>query len=148
MKCPMIMFAFIGPGEIPEHPDNCLFTGAKPPDAVRTWLNAADCFILPTYTDAVPAVVMEAFACGIPAITTDIGGCPEIVEGGVNGLMVPVKNVNALQEAVEWMHFHLAERIEMGRRARITAIQHYNHNVLTEKLITVHQNVIDSFGLP
>jgi len=145
-KCPMIMVAFIGPGEIPEHPDNCLFTGAKPPDAVRTWLNAADCFILPTYTDAVPAVVMEAFACGIPAITTDIGGCPEIVEEGVNGLMVPVKNVNALQETVEWMHSHPAERIEMGRRARITATEHYDHNVLTEKLIAVHRNVIDSFA--
>ena len=92
-SCPDLLFVLIGPGTVPSHPENCIFTGALVPEHVRTWLRAADCMILPTHTEAVPTSVMEAFACGIPAITTDVGGCPEIVKPGFNGLMVPVCDV-------------------------------------------------------
>jgi glycosyltransferase involved in cell wall biosynthesis len=142
LKCPTITFAFIGPGEIPEHPDNCLFAGVKPPGEVRTWLNAADCFILPTYTDAVPAAVMEAFACGIPAITTDIGGCPEIVEQEKSGLLVPVRDAERLREAVVWMSNHPEDRVYMGKNARDTAVNRYDHRILTGRLIEVHKALI------
>ena len=141
-KCPAVTFVFIGPGEIPEHPDNCLFTGVKPPEKVRRWLNAADCFILPTYTDAVPAAVMEAFACGIPAITTDIGGCPEIVEQEKSGLLVPVRDIERLKEAVEWMINHPVDRLRMGKNARETAVGRYDHRILTARLIEVHRGLI------
>jgi teichuronic acid biosynthesis glycosyltransferase TuaC len=141
-NCPTITFVFIGPGEIPEHTDNCLFTGAQPPAEVRTWLNAADCFILPTYTDAVPAAVMEAFACGIPAITTDIGGCPEIVEQGKNGLLIPVRDTGRLREAVVWMAGHPEDRVRMGNSARETVVNRYDHRVLTNRLIEVHRMLL------
>lgn len=143
--CPGSLFVLIGPGVVPEHPENCIFPGVLEPEYVRTWLHAADCMLLPTHTEAVPTSVMEAFACGIPAITTDIGGCPEIVEAGINGLMVPVNNIHALKEAVIWMHSHQQERIDMGRRARKTATEKYDHNVLIEKLMSVHRNLLDSY---
>lgn len=141
-NCPTVMFVFIGPGEIPEHPDNCLFTGAQPPPEIRTWLNAADCFILPTYTDAVPAAVMEAFACGIPAITTNIGGCPEIVEPEKNGLLVPVQDTERLKEAVVWMTNHPEDRIRMGKTARETVVDRYDHRILTRRLINIHRMLL------
>ena len=140
--CPALQFVFLGPGEIPEHPENCRFLGPRPPAEVREWLNAADCFILPTYTDAVPASVMEAFSCGIPAITTDIGGCPEIVENGVNGLTVPVRNADKLRDAVTWMNTHPDEREKMGALARGTVIRNFDHTKLTDKLIGVHSSLI------
>jgi glycosyltransferase involved in cell wall biosynthesis len=142
--CPDLLFILVGPGTVPAHPHNCIFTGVQVPGKIREWLHAADCIILPTHTEAVPTSVMEAFACGIPAITTDVGGCPEIVEEGVTGLMVPVNHVRALQDAVVWMHSHPDERIGMGLRARATATERYDHNVLTEKLITVHRKVLDA----
>jgi glycosyltransferase involved in cell wall biosynthesis len=86
---------------------------------------------------------MEAFGCGIPAITTDIGGCPEIVEPGVNGLTVPVRDVNALKEAVLWMANHPGERKEMGQKARITALHLFDHGVLIEKLISIHRSLME-----
>ena len=141
--CPDFQFVLIGPGNIPAHPENCIFTGVLSPGSVRLWLHAADCFILPTHTEAVPTSVMEAFACGIPAITTDIGGCPEIVDTGTNGLMVPVNDVQALKDAVRWMGTHPQERAEMGRKARLTAMEHYDHTVLIEKLIAIHRSLID-----
>jgi teichuronic acid biosynthesis glycosyltransferase TuaC len=143
--CPDILFVLIGPGNVPAHTENCIFTGALVPQKVRIWLHAADCMILPTHTEAIPTSVMEAFACGIPAITTDIGGCPEIVEEGITGLMVPVNNVRALRDAVVWMHLHPSEMREMGRRARMTATRQYDHTVLIEKLMAVHRDVLGSF---
>jgi teichuronic acid biosynthesis glycosyltransferase TuaC len=142
--CPEYLFILIGPGNIPAHPENCIFPGVgKAGEGVREWLRAADCCILPTHTEAVPTSVMEAFACGIPAITTDVGGCPEIVDTGTSGLMVPVSDVHALKEAVRWMGTHPEERAEMGRKARITAAERYDHNFLIEKLIAIHKSLID-----
>ena len=91
---------------------------------------------------AVPASVMEAFSCGIPAITTDIGGCPEIVENGVNGLTVPVRNADKLRDAVTWMNTHPDEREKMGALARGTVIRNFDHTKLTDKLIGVHSSLI------
>jgi len=143
-KSPDFSFVFIGPGTIPPHPANSTFLGSKLPEEIRIWLNASDCLLLPTYTEAVPTSVMEAFASGIPAITTDIGGCPEIVENGRNGLLIPVQDAGSLLKAVQWMSSHPEERIEMGEQARKTVLDRYDHNKLIEKLICVHRSLIDS----
>ncbi|MGB9175962.1 MAG: glycosyltransferase family 4 protein, partial [Methanoregula sp.] len=55
--CPDLLFVLIGPGTVPAHPDNCIFTGALVTKEVRTWLHAADSMILPTHTEAIPTSV-------------------------------------------------------------------------------------------
>jgi glycosyltransferase involved in cell wall biosynthesis len=85
---------------------------------------------------------MEAFACGIPAIVTDVGGCPEIVENGKNGLIVPVRDSKALHDAVIWMHNNPESRTEMGKQARITVLERYDHRLLIEQLIDIHRSLI------
>lgn len=140
--CPDISFIFLGPGTVPAHPSNCHFMGTQPPGMVKIWMNAADCILLPTYTESVPTSVMEAFSCGVPAITTDVGGCPEIVEEGKSGLLVPVGDIQRLKEAVIWMADHPRECREMGRFARMTAVCRYDHNLLTGKLIAVHTHFL------
>jgi len=142
-RSPDYSFIFVGPGNIPDHPPNCTFTGQKNKEEIRTWLNAADCLLLPTYTEAAPAAVMEAFACGIPAITSDAGGCPEIVVQGKNGLLVPARDVVALKEAVDWMNENPANRIRMGKQGRITVCECYDHEVLIQKLIAIHLSLIN-----
>jgi teichuronic acid biosynthesis glycosyltransferase TuaC len=143
-RSPQIRFFFIGPGTIPSHPENCTFLGTQTPEIVRMWMNAADCLLLPTYTESVPTSVMEAFACGIPAITSNVGGCPEIVEQGKNGLLIPPRDASSLYDAVVWMNQNPESRIRMGEQARRTVLERYDHNNLTEKLIRVHRSLIDS----
>jgi teichuronic acid biosynthesis glycosyltransferase TuaC len=141
-RCPSATFVFVGPGTIPPHTENCQFVGSVQPESVRDWYNAADCLLLPTYTDAVPTSVMEAFSCEIPAIVTDIGGCPEIVEHGKNGLIVPVRDVLALHNAVQWMSTHADERRLMGIAARVVAVQRFDHKRMVQKLISIHESLI------
>jgi len=143
-RSPQLRFFFIGPGTVPLHPENCTFLGTQTPEIVRMWMNAADCLLLPTYTEAVPTSVMEAFACGIPAITSNVGGCPEIVENSINGILVPPKDAEALHDAVVWMNQNPESRTKMGEQARKTVVDRYDHNNLIEKLISMHRKLIDS----
>lgn len=142
-KCPEFRFIFIGPGNIPPHPENCEFLGSKTPEDVRNWICASDCLLLPSYSEGFPTVIMESFACGVPVIATNIGGCPEIVEPGKTGLLVPVRDVNALAEAVNWMGIHSEERIWMGGLARSVAVERFDHLKMTKKLIDIHQWLIN-----
>lgn len=141
-ECPDFSFCFLGPGTVPDHPSNCRFVGTQMPEAVRTWMNAADCLLLPTYTESVPTSVMEAFACGIPAITTDVGGCPEIVEEGKTGYLIPVRDTIALKDAVIRMYHNPWERRAMGQQARITVKERYDHNLQIDKLVDIHTTLI------
>jgi glycosyltransferase involved in cell wall biosynthesis len=141
-RCPWATFVFIGPGTVPPHTENCRFVGSLQPESVRDFYNAADCLLLPTYTDAVPTSVMEAFSCGIPAIVTNIGGCPEIVENGKNGLIIPVRDVPALHDAVIWMRDHPDERRTMGKIGRQTVLDRYDHVKSINKLIAIHESLI------
>jgi teichuronic acid biosynthesis glycosyltransferase TuaC len=142
-RCSQFLFVFIGPGTVPDHPSNCMFLGQKNSTEIRMWLNSADCLLLPTHTEAIPTVVMEAFACGTPAITTNIGGCPEIVEDGRNGLLVPLNDVNMLQDAVIWMHDNPESRRRMGDMARTDVLKNFDHDSLIEKLIRIHQSLME-----
>jgi glycosyltransferase involved in cell wall biosynthesis len=53
------------------------------------WLGALDIFALPSFTEGLPNVVLEAFAARVPVVATAVGGTPEVVEHGVNGFLVP-----------------------------------------------------------
>ena len=141
-KCPQFRFIFIGPGIIPAHPPNCNFLGPKKPEEVRIWLNASDCLLLPSYTEGFPSVIMEAFACGKPVIATSVGGCPELVEPGKTGILIPVCDVTALHEAVVWMGTHPDERCRMGEVARIVAQERFDHTKMVRKLMDVHEDLI------
>jgi len=143
-RCPNEMFVFIGPGDIPVHSKNCLFFGSKQPESVRAWYNVSDCLLLPSYTEGFPTVIMEAFACGKPVIATRVGGCPEIVEPGKTGILIPVRDVTALYDAVIWMRDHPDERRNMGKQARVTVKEHYNHTIQIDKLIGIHKSLLCS----
>jgi teichuronic acid biosynthesis glycosyltransferase TuaC len=82
-------------------------TGAKlrivPPCSsteVAKWMNAADVFCLPSYTEGCPNVIVEAMNCGRPIVATNVGGIPELVDSA-RGILVPPKDVSALAAALQ-----------------------------------------------
>jgi glycosyltransferase involved in cell wall biosynthesis len=64
------------------------------------FLPFADLLVLPSYTEGLPNVVLEAFAAGIPVVATAVGGTPELVEDGVNGYLVPAGNPGLLAQRI------------------------------------------------
>lgn len=77
------------------------FLGYQNQSAVAAALADHDIFVLPSFAEGVPVVLMEAMAAGRPVVTTRIAGVPELVEDGVSGILVPPGNQDALGTALE-----------------------------------------------
>ena len=86
-------------------------------DLLKLYVDA-DCFVMPSYREGFPNVVLEAGAMGLPQIVTDINGSREIIIEGENGVIVPPRNTEALYLAMERMLKDKDARKRMAERAR------------------------------
>jgi len=77
------------------------FMGMRPHAEVPLWLNASDVLCLPSLHEGMPNVVLEALACGIPVVATNVGGIPEIIEENANGFLVPPQDSKILAEKLK-----------------------------------------------
>jgi glycosyltransferase involved in cell wall biosynthesis len=78
--------------------ENFLFLGCR--NDVPDLLAACDLSVLPSESEGLPNAILEAMAAGVPVVATCVGGIPEIIENGQNGLLVPPQNPQALAEAI------------------------------------------------
>jgi len=85
---------------------------------VSDLLSAIDIFVLPSLSEGLPLALLEAAAAGRPLIATEVGGVPEIVDDGVNGLLVPPRDPKSLANAVQSLSHDPERRIKMGEAAR------------------------------
>lgn len=76
------------------------FLGARPQAVVADWIAAADLLCLPSHAEGSPNVVVEALASGIPVVASRVGGIPDLVDDGVNGVLVPPGEPGALAAAL------------------------------------------------
>jgi glycosyltransferase involved in cell wall biosynthesis len=99
--------------------DRVIFTGGVPRSSVLAYLKAADLFILNSSYEGLPHIILEAFASGLPVVATSAGGTQEVVEDGVNGLLVPPRQPEILAAAVDRIfsdHGLRTSLIQGGRR--------------------------------
>jgi glycosyltransferase involved in cell wall biosynthesis len=97
-------------------------------------LAQTDIFCLPSYREGVPNALLEATACGLPIVTTDTPGCRDVVTNGVNGLLVPVKNAQAIADALETLILDPESRRRMGSAGREIAVNFSNIKINRETL--------------
>jgi glycosyltransferase involved in cell wall biosynthesis len=74
--------------------------GARPHEEIPLWMNACDVLCLPSLSEGLPNVALEAMACGLPVVASRVGGVPEVVRDGVNGFLVPPSNPGTLADAL------------------------------------------------
>lgn len=93
-----------------------------------------------TYGEGVPKVLIEAASCGRACVTTDTAGCREIVRHGVNGLLVPANDNDALAQALRRLIENPAERAEMGAAGRQIVLDEFTlRQVIGETLALYHE---------
>ncbi|WP_310564810.1 glycosyltransferase family 4 protein [Hydrogenophaga sp.] len=107
---------------------------------------AVDVVVLPSYREGLPKGLIEAAACGLPLVTTDVPGCREVVSDGVNGYLVPAKNANALAQAMARMHDDPAERQRMGAAARARVLAAFDERIVIRDTLAVYAELLDMDG--
>ena len=104
---------------------------------VRPWLHQASVYVLPSYyREGIPRSIQEALASSRPVITTDAPGCRETVIQGVNGILVPPRDVDALVQAMLTFR-QLPELVEsMGRASRLIAEDKFDVRHINDVMIS------------
>ncbi|MDD6088742.1 MAG: glycosyltransferase family 4 protein [Desulfovibrionaceae bacterium] len=102
---------------------------------VRPFLEKADVVVLPSWREGLPCSLMEAMSTGRAVIASDAPGCRDVVSNGQNGFLIPVKNAEALAEAMSHFlrHPELIER--MGSTGRSMAEQTFSADIATDILL-------------
>jgi glycosyltransferase involved in cell wall biosynthesis len=118
---------------IAKHNLNCNFKIVEkfsPYSEIPKYMAAADVFVLPSITEGLAVVVLEAMACGLPIIATPVGGIPDVIIDKYNGLLVKPRDVQGLQNAIIRLltdkneRQHLShEAISTAKRAKINEFQ-------------------------
>ncbi|MBZ0304773.1 MAG: glycosyltransferase, partial [Anaerolineae bacterium] len=89
-------------------------------------LQASDIFILPSEMEALPTVLIEAGAVGLPCIASDVGGIPEIIQDGKTGLLVPPHDATALANALRKLIQQPEKMRQMGQQALETVREQFD----------------------
>ena len=102
----------------------------------------ADCFVLPSRHDSFGMVVVEAMACGLPAIVSEMVGAREAIEEGKNGWVVPLANAPALAGRMVWCIENRAALAAMRPAARAAA-ERYGWDRYGERLVAVVADILN-----
>jgi len=106
-------------------------------DDVRPFVEACQIYVLPSYHEGLPRTVIEAMSIGRPVIATDIPGCRDTVIVGETGVLVPVKDAQALADAMIEMIENRENWVEMGSAGRKLAENKFDVNAINADLLSI-----------
>jgi glycosyltransferase involved in cell wall biosynthesis len=107
---------------------------------VRPYLQAGSAFILTSHTEGLPLSMLEAMACGLPCIVTNVGGTADAVTNGVTGLVIPPASVEGAEEAIVYLGTHPGECSEMANKAREVVCKSFNLDRQMKEFVNVLLN--------
>jgi glycosyltransferase involved in cell wall biosynthesis len=113
-------------------------------DDMPNLLQQVDIAVLPSYHEGVPRFLLEAAACGLPLVATDIEGCRVVVREGVNGFLVPPRNPTALADALERLLQDPSLRRRMGQASRHIAEVEFDERKVLAKWLALYERVLSS----
>jgi glycosyltransferase involved in cell wall biosynthesis len=119
--------------------DRVVFAGYRD-DAARV-VAAADVFALPSWTEGLPLVVLEAMALARPVVATTVGGTPELVADGETGLLVPPRDVDALTAALKRVLDDEGLGRRLGEAGRVRVAQRFSSEAMTRDVLAVYDEV-------
>lgn len=152
---PGVRFVLVGS---PDHANPSTYTESQlsawqKEGAVEWWghrkdmpevLSRTHLVVLPSYREGFPKVLIEAASCGRAVITTDVPGCRDAIDPGVTGLLVPVRNVEALAEAMQEMLNDPKYRKAMGYAGRRRAETMFPVEKIVDTHLKIYQDLMAS----
>jgi len=114
---------------------------------VRPYFAISDCLVFPSYREGFPNVVMQAGAMELPSIVTDINGCNEIIKNGLNGMIIPPKNADALKDAMQEIMKNQALYIHLKHNARPMITTRYEQKVVWNAILNEYDRLLQEKGI-
>jgi glycosyltransferase involved in cell wall biosynthesis len=123
----------------------CIFAGVRQdmPDMYALM----DVFALPSYREGFPRAPMEASAMGVPCVVTNVRGCREAVEHERNGLIVPLRDVDALAEALIRLLRDHDRRRAMGDAGRRMAYEQFDERLVFQRVLAAYHRLLNEKGV-
>lgn len=115
-------------------------------DDMTRLLGSVHVVVLPSYREGLPRTLVEAAACGLPLVTTDVPGCREVVRDGVDGLLVPVKDSDALAEAIRRLQDQPDFARRLGQAARRKARSEFDEGIVIRRTMEVYAELCQPVG--
>jgi L-malate glycosyltransferase len=117
---------------------NVTFTGAVPPERMPSLYDDASIYLNSPVIDNMPNSVIEAFACGLPVVTSNAGGIPYIVRDGENGRMVPAGDADALARAALAAYRAPDETLRLADTARAECLARYTWPAVRDRWLALY----------
>jgi glycosyltransferase involved in cell wall biosynthesis len=111
------------------------------PSQRASMLQDSDVYVLPSYAEGLPVAIIEAMEAGLAIVATRVGGIPEMIEHGVNGLLVEPGDVDGLTDAIRRLVDNPQLRAEFGRAARLTYVARYSPEAVIPRLDGIYREL-------
>jgi sugar transferase (PEP-CTERM/EpsH1 system associated) len=111
--------------------NHVLFLGTR--QDIPQLLAMSDIFVLPSVSEGIPLVLIEAMAAGLPVVATAVGGVPEMIDSGVQGILVPPRSAGALADALRTLIRNPALRQAMSAAGKVRARERFGEESMLER---------------
>jgi len=118
------------------------YLGAQEQINIIKWCQQASIFVLPSFREVFPVVNLEALACETPVIATNIGGIPDVIQHGKNGILIPPSNAIKLAEAIQYLLDNKDVRAKFGREGRKSVVENFSYSVIAKKLHRIYEEML------
>jgi glycosyltransferase involved in cell wall biosynthesis len=108
---------------------------------------AMDLFVLPSWREGFPRAAMEAAASGLPVIATDVRGCRQVVDHEITGLLVPLRDPDALAKAIHSLGEDPATRAAYGAAGATKACREFDERRVVQTVLDAYRSIADGKGL-
>ena len=120
-----------------------LLTGGVGHNEIPGYMNAADAFVLPSWMEGLPNVVMEACACELPVVASAVGGVPELIVHKKTGFLINPRSAADIAERLRFIITNSQVAADVGKRARQEMVQKFNYHENGRLLINKIQKIFE-----
>lgn len=120
------------------------FLGRLPRIEIAKYYQSCNLMVMPSLYEGLPTVILEAMASSCPVVSTDVGGCSEVIEHGVNGLIAPASNPDMLVNEMLRIMNDASLATIIGNRARETIVEHYSWPIIADRYEKIYQSLLEN----
>ena len=108
----------------------------------QNFYHSIDIFVLPSLSEGLPLTILEAMSQKLPVVATQVGGIPEVIKSGENGILVPPQDAVSLKEALLALITREELRKKLGEKAYLTVYEHYNIEVMARNTEEIYRRLL------